>query len=471
MEKKKRVLVLGGGLAGLSAAWVLLKQGFQVEIIEKESHLGGLAITKSDSQGYSWDLGPHNIHTNKKHIVDFFHRKFADIFTHDVPCRIFKNGKFIDYPIVGAKVITTLPFLSLITASFTFLLARIRMFLFKPKSDDNFESWIKNRFGSVLFKEYFSEYPKKVWRTDTTAIDKYVAEKRIPVLQLLDILKSIFFGKKGKIDHPEWSTKSYYLKYGIGTVCKYFHEEIIKLGGKVSTESEVVKTFVSNKNASKITVKNTKTAIYQDLECDYLLSTIPINYFINTFDSKISTLNSAASSLSYVSSVLLFLKLGRENILPTKIVYFGSEDIPFSRIYDVGSFSASMVPAEKTLLCLEFPCTYGDKIWNSTAEELAVIAETHLKIAKILEKGDIESAFIEQIKHSYPCFKKGFKDNLKECKEFINSFENIISYGRQGGFSYVNTDQVINDGFKAANSVIISSSLGYTCGEWFEAAV
>ena len=54
---KKKTIVIGGGIAGLSAASFLAKSGFDVTLLEKNSHLGGRARKFSDS-GFTFDMGP-----------------------------------------------------------------------------------------------------------------------------------------------------------------------------------------------------------------------------------------------------------------------------------------------------------------------------------------------------------------------------------------------------------------------------
>ena len=53
----KKVLVVGGGLGGLSAAISLAAEGYQVEIYEKNDHLGG-KLNQSSKEGFTFDLGP-----------------------------------------------------------------------------------------------------------------------------------------------------------------------------------------------------------------------------------------------------------------------------------------------------------------------------------------------------------------------------------------------------------------------------
>jgi 15-cis-phytoene desaturase len=59
-EKRKRVVVLGGGLAGFALASELVHAGYDVEILEKEHYLGGRASNTLDTQTEdAVPIGPH----------------------------------------------------------------------------------------------------------------------------------------------------------------------------------------------------------------------------------------------------------------------------------------------------------------------------------------------------------------------------------------------------------------------------
>lgn len=53
----KKIIVIGAGFAGLSAATSLAQKGYDVTILEKNSVAGGRA-RKFETQGYSFDMGP-----------------------------------------------------------------------------------------------------------------------------------------------------------------------------------------------------------------------------------------------------------------------------------------------------------------------------------------------------------------------------------------------------------------------------
>jgi diapolycopene oxygenase len=57
MKEQKRVVVIGAGLGGMSAAIMLAKGGMRVTILEKNEHLGG-KLNLLETQGFKFDLGP-----------------------------------------------------------------------------------------------------------------------------------------------------------------------------------------------------------------------------------------------------------------------------------------------------------------------------------------------------------------------------------------------------------------------------
>ena len=58
----KKAIIVGAGITGLSAGWKLSSEGYQVTIIEKENHVGGLAYTFRHGD-CRLDFGPHKLFT------------------------------------------------------------------------------------------------------------------------------------------------------------------------------------------------------------------------------------------------------------------------------------------------------------------------------------------------------------------------------------------------------------------------
>ena len=58
------VVVIGAGLAGLTAASFLKRHGIPVRVFEASGNIAGLARSELDSDGFTYDCGPHFI-TNR----------------------------------------------------------------------------------------------------------------------------------------------------------------------------------------------------------------------------------------------------------------------------------------------------------------------------------------------------------------------------------------------------------------------
>lgn len=98
-----KVIVLGAGFSGLSAAAHLAKKGYQVEIVEKNSSPGGRA-RKLEAEGYVFDMGPSWYwmpDVFEKFFAAFNHKvsDFYELKRLDPGYRIFfDNNEVIDVP-------------------------------------------------------------------------------------------------------------------------------------------------------------------------------------------------------------------------------------------------------------------------------------------------------------------------------------------------------------------------------------
>ena len=102
-------VVIGGGPAGLTAGYLLAKEGKRVIVLEADEQVGGLAKTVVDPDGYRFDLGGHRFFTKSKEVNDLWLEIMGDEFLlRPRQSRIFWRGKFLDYPLRGADVVKKL---------------------------------------------------------------------------------------------------------------------------------------------------------------------------------------------------------------------------------------------------------------------------------------------------------------------------------------------------------------------------
>ena len=463
----EKAVIIGAGPAGLCVGWNLVASGKEALLLEKTDTIGGLAISFRDGD-YLFDLGPHNFHTVHSDILRFVKEILKDDLRQYFPTvKIFFRGKFMRYPLKGINAFTALSLKVMPLAILSFLFARLKLFLRAPKEDDSFESWLRNRFGPVLYKIYFHSYAQKVWMLSPSEISKYVAEKRVPVMRISDYLRDLLY-KPVKKHHSEdvGFIESYYPKKGIGQVTTWLYNKITEGKGKFELNSEIVAINGKDKKIESITY--CQDGRLKSIETDMLFSTMPLNELIKALKMDVpDTVREAAEKLDYVSEVLFFLKVNKREVFDSSLVYFSDPKIKFNRIYNVGAFSEDCVPAGKAAFCIEFTCNKGDDIWNADTDTLYNHIMDVLGKNQLILPSEVDGYFMKRITHAYPRFRIGFERNVKIILDYISTIENIIVLGRQGLFCYANVDDALHMGFKACEALNSCQIQGINYSELF----
>ena len=84
----KRVVIIGGGPAGLTAAYELSKCGRKSIVVEKEKSVGGISRTVN-YKNYLFDIGGHRFFTKIKKVEDMWKDVLGPDFLHRKGCREF----------------------------------------------------------------------------------------------------------------------------------------------------------------------------------------------------------------------------------------------------------------------------------------------------------------------------------------------------------------------------------------------
>lgn len=449
----KKSVVIGAGPAGLCVGWDLSRCGKNVTILEKADNIGGLASSFKDGD-YLFDLGPHNIHTTYKDILKLIKEMLKDDLRQHYPIvKIFFRGRFVSYPLKGIRVFSVLPLRIMPIAIFSFLIARLRLFFRDPKKDDSFESWLRNRFGSILYKAYFHPYAQKVWMIHPSKISKYVAQKRVPLMSISDYLRNLFCKPVGKHHSEDVAfIENYYPRNGIGQLTDWLYNKTVENKGRIECKSEVIAVNGDTNEIKSVTY--CQDGALKTIEADMLFATLPLNELIRTLKLDVPDgVREAAEQLEYVSEILFFLKVNKKGSFNSSLVYFSDPSIRFNRLYDIGAFSEDCVPSGKTAYCIEFTCNRGETLWNTKPDVLFHYIMEVFEKNKMLFISDVDGYCVKYITHAYPRFKIGFEKNVRKILNYLSTIENLIVLGRQGLFCYANVDDALYMGLKATGAL------------------
>ena len=187
-----KVIIIGAGPAGLTAAWEFSKHKIQTIILEGDSETGGISRTV-DRNGWKFDIGGHRFFTKVEEVYEIWDEMLDkdDFIMRPRMSRIYYNGKFFDYPLKASNALFNLGILEALRCVFSYIYIRI----FPIKEINNFETWVASRFGWRLYNIFFKTYTEKVWGVPADTRAEW-ASQRIKIFHLVKQHKCIITQKK-----------------------------------------------------------------------------------------------------------------------------------------------------------------------------------------------------------------------------------------------------------------------------------
>ena len=299
---QKKILIIGAGPAGLSAARVLSENGYSVEIFELESQVGGMSKS-IELFSQIVDIGPHRFFSKDTRLNDFWHSHTNGEYEKvSRLTRIFYNRKFFYYPLRGFDALFKLGFLESTLCVLSYIRAKI-----SPFKGDSFESWVANAFGYRLYSIFFKSYTEKLWGIKCSELDADFAAQRIKGLNLYEAIKSAFFGGGGK-KHKTLVDEFSYPKKGCGVVYENMKQEIIKRGGVVHCGVEVLGITTQGKKAVGISTNK------GEFSGDIVISTAPFRDMVLSLNELDSSVKELAGRLKFRNTILVYVEVGDSSV-------------------------------------------------------------------------------------------------------------------------------------------------------------
>jgi protoporphyrinogen oxidase len=427
LSPDQRVLILGAGPTGLGAACRLQEHGHaNFRIYERESHVGGLATSYLDPQGFTWDIGGHVQFSHYRYFDALMERALGNRWlNHERESWVWIEGRFVPYPFQNN--------IRYLTPETRWKCLQGLIHLYKQPFHGrpaNFREWIDATFGSGLAEVFMTPYNFKVWAYPATEMDYNWIGERVAVTDLEKVLDNVLHEK----DDLSWgpnNTFQFPEEGGTGAIW----EAVADLVGRENIS--LSKTVAGVDPAAKTVHFSDGT---QD-SYDVLISTLPIDRLVDL--AGLGKLREPAGKLQYSSSNIIGIGLsGRpsEALHKKCWMYFPEANCPFYRVTVFSNYSPRNVPDIRNQWSLMAEVSESrhkpvdqNRLIDDTIEGMFA---THL----INKTHDVLSTWSYRAHYGYPTPGLGRDAALNAVQPELEKLD-IYSRGRFGGWKYEVSNQ------------------------------
>ncbi|MBI2069989.1 MAG: FAD-dependent oxidoreductase [Elusimicrobia bacterium] len=433
-------VIIGGGLAGLSAAYHLKRDWV---IFEKDTKVGGLAASEHEA-GFTFDKTGHLLHMHNPYtkgwLIDNLLKDKLALLKRD--SWIYSKNVFTRFPYQANTY--GLPPKIVADCVVSFLKTRDKMA--KPSPDPSFHDWCLETFGAGISNHFMFPYNRKLWRVDLKKMTTEWIRNFVPVPSREEVLYGALVDQKKFFGY---NATFYYPKQGGIQALPDAIASCLE-GADLYMGVDVVEI---NWQKKELTTSQGRRYSY-----DWLINTAPLNQFLERLTPRLPKALDAARAKALNYTVVYNLNLGITNPKPSEKhwVYFPEGKFRFYRIGTSSNFAPALAPPGMSSFYVEFAAWEREhfdykKMLNHTISALR-------GLGWMRPKDEVSMTKWIRIAPAYVIFTKERRNFLPEAFKFLEQ-NNILSTGRYGAWKYSFMEEAILDGKAAAEKVLSASTV------------
>jgi len=492
----KKVYIIGAGPAGLTAAYELLQQSkdYEVVVLEESDAMGGISKTVN-YKGNRMDMGGHRFFSKVPEVNAWWNSMlplqgspaYDDIILHRKMTlapggpdpekedrvmlrrhrvsRIYFNKRFFDYPI-PFTCFKDMSFIDIIQAGFSYLASLIH-----KREEKSLEDFYINRFGRKLYSMFFEYYTENLWGRHPRDIAPDWGSQRAKGLSITAIVKDMVGkllpgGANRKVETSLIEEFSY-PKLGPGQLWDVTAQEIVKLGGTILRHCKAVKFHKDSDNhITSLTYENNGEET--TVEGDIFISSMPLRDLVagmNDVPPEPARIAAGLPYRDYMTVGLLLPKLNLKNktkiktinnIVPDCWIYVQDRSVQLGRFQIYNNWSPYMIKdLEHTVwIGLEYFVDEGDQYWTMKDEDFTRFAVKELLSMGLIDRPeDVMDSHVERVKKAYPAYFDTYHE-IHTLVDYLKTIDNLYCVGRNGQHRYNNIDHSMVTSFEAVKNIV-----------------
>ncbi len=415
-------LILGAGIAGLGAAYVMHKSGKQALVVEKDATYGGLC-GNIEKDGFRFDRFVHFTFTNNEEINTIFRESCVEVIKHiPNPYNIY-HRKWVKHPAQNNLYPLSSKEKDAIISDF-----KARPIVDASYVPKNYEEWLRLQFGNYFAEHFPMVYTQKYWmkeakelrtewvgnRVYQPSLDEVIAGSQSPDTPVTYYAKEMRYPQKG----------------GYKALLKSLADAAnIEYGMCVAEICPIE--------------KQVRFANKKEIQYEKLYSSLPLPVVINCIQNVPDVVRKAVNQLECTSGYHISIALKTKNIPPYLWWYIYDEDILAARVYSPSLKSQDNAPEGCSSLQMEVYCKENE----FTRQEL--IDGT---VGKLIESGIIKEENILFIHIGFEKYANViFTEPIYRARKIVRDWlreQGIETIGRFGEWDYLWSDQSLLSGLK-----------------------
>jgi len=426
------VVIIGAGLAGLSAGRVLREAGIDYVILEAGARPGGVCGTET-VEGFTFDYTGHLLHMKEGESQDLIRALVGkDLQKHSRRASIYVENTFVPYPIQAHFGGLPAPLAERCMEDL------ISSADYKAPPGVAFPAWARGQFGDTLARIFMIPYNRKLYVHPLEEMEPSWTSWSVPRPTVGEIM-AIAAG--GKVPSYGYNATFHYPRRGgieiLPAALAAGQEERIRTG------SEVVEVDAAGK---RVRVKNGENISYRTL-----ISTMPLPELVRISGGLPDGVARFADGLRHSSVLGVCLGLDGPLLRDDHWVYFPGNDVPFYRIGFPSNFSEDVAPDGCGSLYAEFAYLPGSV---PDADEVAKLVFRSLKELGFV---GLATKIAARLDLTIPCaYVFHDRSRAERLDSYLASLrgESIISVGRYGAWEYSGMQEAVDGGLRAAREAL-----------------
>jgi len=423
-------VVLGGGIAGLGAAYAYRHAGQSVPVFEAGERAGGI-LDSFNVDGWQFDNGVHLSFASEPEVREIFDR--TPYVEHDAVSLNWDNGHWLRHPVQNnmypLPVVDKIELIGDLVES-------------KQFEIQNYRDWLICQYGRKIAERWPLVYTRKYWTIEAERMGTSWIGSRMRRSDLREVLRGAM-----SPDAPN----TYYISRMRYPVKGGYRAFIAPLEEAADIRPRHRAVGI-DWQARRIMFEGGRQVAYQ-----HLISTIPLPLLVSIMTDVPPHIARLASTLFATTADLISIGFNRPAVAPSLWFYIYDTDIYAARAYSPSWKSPNNAPDGCSSLQFEIYSSVHRPL-QASVEELKENCIYALQKMGLARRQDIALLHHKTLPYANVVFDLGMEERRKVVRAWVEACA-IKLAGRFGEWDYLWSNQSFLSGYRTATALIDQSGI------------